>query len=467
MKPTLAPGLEIDSFILEENIYSGNMSSLWRCTRKDADFPMVIKLPKLGYGADPTAILGFEVERMILPTIKGRYVPRFVAAGDFSERAYLVTELIPGPPLAEQMQGQPLPLADIQQLGSKVATAIYSLHIQHIIHLDIKPQNILFRENGDAVLIDFGLAHHNQLPDLLAEEMNTPLGSGAYISPEQVMGVRNDHRSDIFALGVLLYTMVTGKEPFGTPSTLSGLRKRLYRDPPPPRAVNPECPAWLQEIIMRCLSVDPADRYNSAAEVGFQLKNPEQVLVTEIGEKIAADGLIDRAKRWFRSTNIGGGARPTIRDQLGKAPFIAVAIDINAAESPLVKLQRTEAQRLFDSAKGGRLACITVMRTARIGMDMNVDKEGNNLHVKALVELKHWARELNIPAGKLTLHVLESPYPAEAITKFVKANHVDHLVVGAVGHSEARRIIGSVCTDIVATAPCSVTVVRLPYLHEG
>ncbi|TAN51861.1 MAG: serine/threonine protein kinase [Rhodospirillales bacterium] len=474
----LATGVDIDGFRLEERIYSGNMSSLWRCQRADIDIPIVIKIPKLGYGADPTAIIGFEVEQMILPTLKGRNVPRFVAAGDFTSKAYLVTEFITGEPLAAQMLGKPLPIDRIQSIGAKVATAIYSLHAQNVIHLDVKPQNILFRESGEAVLIDFGLAHHNQLPDLLSEEMSTPLGSGGYISPEQVVGVRTDHRSDIFSLGVLLYTMVTGKEPFGMPQSISGLRQRLYKDPAPPRALNPECPPWLQEIILRCLAVDPNDRYNSAAEVGFQLQNPDQVLISAAGEKLASDGLLQVAKRWFRSVGIGGETL-SIHDHLNKAPFIAVAIEVSQSDSLLAVAQRTEAQRLFESAEGARLACITVMRTARLGMDMNVDKDGNNLHVKALVQLKHWARELRVPEGRLTFHVLEHPSPAEAIIKFAWTNHVDHLIVGAqvspdtpriidgalIG-SDSRKKIGIICADIVAMAPCSVTVVRARKAHD-
>jgi serine/threonine protein kinase len=472
MQQKLAPGVEIDGFLLQERIYSGNMSSLWRCSRPDIEMPIVIKIPKLGYGADPTAIVGFEVEQMILPNLKGRNVPRFIAAGDFSDHAYLATEFIPGDALSAQLCGTPLPVEKIQEIGAKVATAIYSLHAQNVIHLDIKPQNILFRDSGEAVLIDFGLAHHNQLPDLLAEEMDTPLGTGGYISPEQVVGVRTDHRSDIFALGVLLYVMITGREPFGTPQSISGLKKRLYRDPPPPRLHNSACPPWLQEIILRCLAVDPADRYNSAAEIGFQLQNPDQVVITHLGERMSTDGALKVAKRWFRSVGIGG-ERLLIQDQLNKAPFIAVAVEIHSVDSPLAAAQRNEAQRLFDSAEGARLACLTVMRTSRLGMDINVDKSGKNLHVKALVQLKHWARELKIPEGKLTFHVLEHHNPVEGIINFAWSNHLDHLIIGAQAAPDApnifdgglvgtdtRRKIGAISADIVAMSPCTVTVVR-------
>src|SRR5262249_61390929 len=98
-------------------------------------------------------------------------------------------------------------------------------------------------------------------PDLMAEEFHLPMGTGPYISPEQVRHIRSDSRSDIFSLGVVLYYLATGERPFGNPTGVHGLRRRLYRDPVPPRAIAPACPPWLQEIILHCLEVDPRARY--------------------------------------------------------------------------------------------------------------------------------------------------------------------------------------------------------------
>ena len=198
---------------------------------------MVMKVPRLRYGDDPAAIVGMEVEQMILPTLSGSHVPRFVGAGDFTIQPYIVMEYIAGPSLRTRLDDAPLPPDEVAALGAKLATALHDLHRQHVIHLDIKPSSVLFRASGEAALIDFGLAHHNQLPDLLAEEFRLPIKS-----PEQVLGVRNDPRSDLFALGVTLYHLTTGERPFGNPTTIRGLRRRLYRDPAPPRALRPDCP---------------------------------------------------------------------------------------------------------------------------------------------------------------------------------------------------------------------------------
>ena len=120
----------------------------------------------------------------------------------------------------------------IIRLGTAMARAVHALHLQNTVHLDLKPENVLFRhgaghEVGAAVLLDFGLSHHAHYPDLLAEQLRKAVGSPAWIAPEQVVGVRGDPRSDIFAVGVMLYQLCTGELPFGTPQTNAGMRQRL------------------------------------------------------------------------------------------------------------------------------------------------------------------------------------------------------------------------------------------------
>jgi len=245
----LAAGSVIDGFRLEECVHQGGMATLWRVTHAAHALPMLMKVPRLRYGDDPAAIVGFEVEQMILPRLVGPHVPRFVAAGDFTVQPYLVMEYVAGRSLRPRLDEAPLPIGEVAAIGAKVATALADVHRQHVIHLDVKPSNIMLRDSGEAVLVDFGLSHHDQLPDLLAEQFQLPMGTGPYIAPEQVLGVREEPRSDLFALGVTLYHLVTGERPFGNPTSLGGLRRRFYRDPEPPRALRPDVPRWLQEVI--------------------------------------------------------------------------------------------------------------------------------------------------------------------------------------------------------------------------
>jgi protein-serine/threonine kinase len=316
------------------------------------------------------------------------------------------------------------------------------------------------------VLVDYGLSRHEQLPDLLDEEFTLPMGTGPYISPEQVQYVRSDPRSDLFALGVMLYHLTTAERPFGAPTSVSGLRKRLYVDPIPPRALRKDCPPWLQEVILKCLEVDPAQRWQSGAQIAMALQDPTQIALTRRADKLTRSGGYTRLKRWFFAlgSEPDAKAQPGVTQQLERSPIVMVAVDVASSPPELLNRLRDTVRRLLLTEPGARLACVSVMRTARIGMDERVDAQGRSVHVKQLVELKHWARPisktLDLGEGRLTFHVLEAPDAADAIIDFARRNGVDHIVLGARGKSALRRYLGSVSAQVVAQSDCTVTVAR-------
>ena len=471
--PPLASGQVIDGFVLGERLHQGGMANLWKVTRSaDAPplatgLPLIMKVPRIKGGEDPASIVGFEVERMIMPALKGPHVPQFIARGDFTGQPYIVMEHIDGTSLRPRLDAAPLPIDEVIEIGSRVATALHELHKQKLVHLDVKPSNIMFRPDGTAVLVDFGLSRHDALPDLLDEEFELPMGTGPYISPEQVQFVRKDSRSDLFALGVMLYHFTTGERPYGSPDTVRGLRRRLYVDPVPPRDLRPDCPPWLQEVILKCLEVDAARRWQTGAQLALALQNPTQVPLTPRADKHQRGGRLDTFKRWFKAM----GAEPDKDVDLGvasrvmRSPIIMAAVDVDQAAAGLLEQLRETVQRIVVTEPGARLACVSVMKTARIGIDELVDTQGQSKHVKQLVALKHWARNirqaLQLDDSRLTFHVLEAPDPAAAIVEFAERTQVDHIVMGARGQSALRRYLGSVSSQVVATSNCTVTVVRV------
>ncbi|MDE1948637.1 MAG: protein kinase [Burkholderiales bacterium] len=470
--PALAKGQVIDGFRLEEHVHQGGMANLWSVTRAvggaaDA-MPLIMKVPRIKGGEDPATIVGFEVEQMILPVLSGVHVPKYVARGDFTRQPYIVMEHIQGPTLRPRLHEAPLALDEVAETGARVATALHDLHRQRLVHLDVKPSNIMFRADGNAVMVDFGLSRHDKLPDLLEEEFTLPIGTGPYMSPEQIQFVRNDPRSDLFALGVMLYHFTTGQRPFGAPETVRGLRRRLFIDPIPPRALRRDCPPWLQEVILKCLEIDPAKRYQSGAQLALDLQNPDQVALTARAERQRQGGMLEHFKRWFFALG-KEGSKPQA-PQLGavsqvmKSPIVVAAVDIDQAETELLELVRETVRRIVVTEPGARLACVSVMKTGRIGMDELVDAQGQSRHVKQLVALKHWARpiskSLSLDDGRLTFHVLESSDPAAALVEFAERNQVDHIVMGSRGSSAMRRYLGSVSSQVVAEAGCTVTVVK-------
>lgn len=461
-KPLHEPGVMVDGFRLEQLVHRGGMAMLWRVTRPDLPAPVLMKVPRIGEGADPAAIVSFEMEQMIMPKLSGIHVPKFVAAGDFSAQPYLAMEEIEGTTLLPRLSQLPLPYAEVAEIGVKLATALDDLHSQHVVHLDIKPSNIMFRPTGEAVLLDFGLSHHDELPDLMQEEFRLPFGTAPYMSPEQLRGIRNDPRSDIFALGVLLYFFSTGVRPFGEGERLSTMRKRLWRDPVPPRGMRPDYPKWLQEIVLRCLEIEPAWRYPSAAQLAFDLSHPDQVKLTARAEKLKKDPFTTVLRRRFNTDLTQGRARPGSAAPLSSAPIIAVAIDLNQGSAALTEALRITAERILASVPSARIACLNVLKQGRISLDSALDEQGHNKKIDRLVGLRHWAEPLKLDEDRLTVHVLEAVDPASALLEFVQNNRVDHILIGARHDSLMRTLLGSVSAKIAAEAPCTVTVVRPP-----
>ena len=220
-KVSIEPGAVMDGFTIGECVHRGGMATLWTVTHPGITVPLLMKIPRVSEGEDPAAIVSFEMEQMIVPRLAGPHVPACFGTGDFARQAYVVIERIPGKTLYKRLPDLPLPYEEARVIGGRIATALADLHRQNVIHHDIKPSSIMFRDSGEAVLIDYGLSHHNQLPDLLQEEFRLPYGTAPYMAPERLLGVRDDPRSDLFSLGVLLYFFTTGERPFGESETLA------------------------------------------------------------------------------------------------------------------------------------------------------------------------------------------------------------------------------------------------------
>jgi serine/threonine protein kinase len=464
VKSIITPGAVIDGFTVGECVHSGGMATLWSVTHPDIAVPLLMKIPRVSEGEDPAAIVSFEMEQMILPRLAGPHVPGCFATGDFARQAYVVMERIPGATLYRRISDLPLPYDEARLLVGKIAVALADLHRQNVIHHDIKPSSIMFREAGDAVLIDYGLSHHNQLPDLLQEEFRLPYGTAPYMAPERLFGVRDDPRSDIFSLGVLLYFFTTGVRPFGETETLRGMKRRLWRDPHPPRKLKPDYPPWLQEIVLRCLEIEPVWRYPTASQLAFDLGHPDQVKLTARAERLQRDPLSTVWRRRFNRELTLPKAKSDMAAQLASSPIVAVALDTVEGSDELNAALRMTAERILATLPSARLACVNVLKLGRITIDRTLDEQGQNKHIERMVALKHWASPLKLDESRLTVHVLEAVDAASAILDFAEANHVDHIIIGARGSSMLRTLLGSVSAKVAAEAPCTVTVVRPPRL---
>ncbi|MBA7477463.1 Serine/threonine-protein kinase PknD [subsurface metagenome] len=459
-KSKIESGTIIDGFTIGEQVHSGGMATLWSVTRPDIATPLLMKIPRVSEGEDPAAIVSFEMEMMILPRLSGPHVPKCFGTGDFARQAYVVLERIPGVTLYKRINDLPLPYEEARILVGKIADALADLHRQNVVHHDMKPSSVMFRESGEAVLIDYGLSHHNQLPDLLQEEFRVPYGTAPYMAPERLSGVRDDPRSDLFSLGVLLYFFTTGERPFGEGETMRAVRRRLWRDPYPPRALKADYPPWLQEVVLRCLEIEPAWRYPTAAQLAFDLGHPDQVKLTMRSEKLKRDPLSTVWRRRFNRGAMLPQPKSDVAAQLDSSPIVVVAIDMSEDDAALHETLRVTARQVLATLPSARLACVNVLKLNRLTVDRTLDEEGRNKHIDRMVALQHWAQPLKLEEGRLTVHVLEAFDPADAILEFADVNHVDHIVIGARQNSFARSILGGVSSKVAGEAPCTVTVVR-------
>jgi len=455
------PGTIIDGFRLGEMVHVGSMASIFRLAGDDGPLPLVMKIPRLGPGERSVNVIGFEVCRTVLGALaQSPHHPTLVAYGDVETTPYLVMEYVDGVRLNDWLDRVPISPADVARLGAAVAIALGEIHRQDVVHLDLKPTNVLFRPNGQAVLIDFGLAHHGHYPDLLAEDLRIPIGNWVYMAPEQALGVRCDPRSDIYALGGILYELATGALPFGRPSSVGELRKRLYRDPAPPRALIASTPEWLQEIILRCLEVDARNRYASCDDLAAALSMPERVQITERGSRRHRAGTWTLARRRMRLGTFEPAPCPPPSSQPRTVPVIVVAIAPDESNERLRDSLRSSTRTAMTGYPGCRIACITVVPPAAALSGDGEESSATGRHIRRLVDLRRWARPLELPEEQVTYHVLESEKPGAALVDYITTNDVEQILIGARVGSAPFWPFASVSAQVVAAAPCTVTVVR-------
>ncbi len=443
------PGAEIDGFRLGQCVHVGSMASIYRLEGRDGALPLVMKIPRLGAGERSANVVSFEQCRMVLGALaQSVHHPTLVAYGDVETTPYLVMEYVEGARLDEWLKRAPLEPQELAAIGHSLALALHEIHRQDVIHLDLKAANVIVRHGGAATLIDFGLSCHRHLPDLLAAEFHTPVGNWVYMAPEQAAGERNDPRSDVFALGALLYELATARRPFGSPTSAAQLRRRLSRYPVPPRALVAGVPPWLQEVILRCLEVDTNERYGSAAQVAFDLANPGQVALTERAERRGSAGLLKTAARWLRARNYVPSPAPAPASAITALPVVVVALSGEETSEPFYEALRAATRRRIVAEGACRVACITVVPSSP-GL---ADDTPTGRHIKQLVSLRRWAKPLALPEERLTYHVLESDEPVAALVDYATVNEVQEILLGPDRHAAA----------LVARAPCSVSVVRAP-----
>jgi eukaryotic-like serine/threonine-protein kinase len=278
------PGDLLDHYRIEALVARSGMASIYRATDERNGRAVAIKLPHPEMEADPILFDRFQREDDIGRKLDHPGVVK-VLDGEERSRRYMVLEWVDGRLLRQILnEKKRLPPERAIRITLALCEALDYIHSHGVVHRDLKPENIMVGPNDEVKLIDFGIAANAGSRRLTFAKLTETMGTPDYISPEQVKGKRGDARSDVYALGIMFYEMLTGRVPFTGPNPFVIMNERLLNHPIPPREVNPEVSPQLQEIIYRALERDPNKRYPNTHEFALDLAHPEKVGVAERAE---------------------------------------------------------------------------------------------------------------------------------------------------------------------------------------
>ncbi|MCE5258629.1 MAG: serine/threonine protein kinase [Chloroflexi bacterium] len=269
-------GDQFDHFIIQSHLAQGGMSDIYGAYNLLTGQQVAVKIPSPSLVGDPGQYERFQRELQIINTLNHPAIQRGLGSGHFDRTPYLVTTWIQGRSLREIIDEQaPMEAGQAIELAKKIGEGLAYCHTQGIIHRDIKPENILVTPQGQPVILDFGLAMSKGSRRVTYANLTAVAGTPEYMAPEQIEGQRGDQRTDIYALGAVLYEMLSGSPPYQGDSSYAVMNQHLHGALPRLDQVQPSVTPQLAAVVTRALQRQPGERYPDMAAMLAALENPD------------------------------------------------------------------------------------------------------------------------------------------------------------------------------------------------
>ena len=274
------PGTQWGDYRFEQKIGQGGMGTVYKAVKVSTQEAVAIKVLPQELGLDESLVKRFHREAEALAMIDSPYVSRVIENGQQGNRHFFVMEYVEGTTLSQVIrESSTIPPNKAATIISQCCKGLWAAAKHGIVHRDIKPSNIIIASDGTTRLLDFGLVLLTRDESDLTKLTQTGLviGTVRYLSPEQARGENCDHRSDIYAIGIVLFEMLTGQLPYPADDVPSMLQHHLHTHAPRPSSIRPEIPSRMDRTVLRCLNKDPNGRYHSSMDLVRELENPETI----------------------------------------------------------------------------------------------------------------------------------------------------------------------------------------------